>query len=448
MKNKLSYLADETPTRRKLTFALGASALLLLAAQASAADLSISSVINGRTATLTASDNYGGAIRSFVYGGFEYVDDLDLGRDIQSAVAFDGYGECYNPNEAGNNRDTPSQLLAWSAAGGVLATSTNMAFWLAPGESGVCFNGATHALNTTVHSGLILEKSVRFGSDGVPNVLDYRVKYNVNENRGYAVFEALTGYLKYNFIEWFTFDPQTSTLARLDLPVECYTNTYCTYQNLPIIASLIAGTHSMGIYAPTPPNGGYGAHRNSNAVDGFGKWNAVYVESPVTAGVPFERRFKVPFGTVEEVTTAMRSITGVSLPLIPVFRFFANNDHFLTLSYSEAASTAVNHQPYRFEKTAFRVYAAPQDGGMVPLYRCYSAAAADHFVSAASNCEGQQFEGAYGYVSSYPRDGYEPIYRFYRNNISDHLTTTDYSEGVNGGYVFEGTLGYAPTRNY
>jgi hypothetical protein len=85
---------------------------------------------------------------------------------------------------------------------------------------------------------------------------------------------------------------------------------------------------------------------------------------------------------------------------------------------------------------------------MIALYRCYNVPAADHFVSTASNCEGMAFEGAYGYVSSYPRNGYEPIYRFYKNNISNHLTTTDYAEGANNGYAFEGILGYAPTANY
>jgi Repeat of unknown function (DUF5648) len=185
----------------------------------------------------------------------------------------------------------------------------------------------------------------------------------------------------------------------------------------------------------------------AKSMDAPSKWKAVYVEGPVAAGSVYERQLKVPFGTVEEVTTAMRGITvGLSNTLVPVFRFFGQNDHFLTLSYSEAAS--IGARVYRFEKTAFRVYATPQDSGMIALYRCYNVPAADHFVSTASNCEGMAFEGAYGYVSSYPRNGYEPIYRFYKNNISNHLTTTDYAEGANNGYAFEGILGYAPTANY
>lgn len=440
---KCSYVPRIRHPIHSIALVLGISASLL-ATTSEATDLSIAGTVNGNSAVVTVSDGYGGAIRSFTFRGKEYINIKDLGREMQSSVAFDYYRECYNPNEAGNNLHTPSQLLSWSNAGNVLSTFTNMAFWLAPGQQGICGNGATSAVNTTVHSGLVFEKSVQFGSDGVPNVLDYRVRYHLNESRSYAVFETLTAYLQAEFVDFFTFDPRTSTLSRLNMPTTCYDVVKCQYQGLPVIAATFPGHHAMGIYAPVPPTGSYGAYKRSqiHGFDNFTKWNAVYVESPTTAGTVYERQLKVPFGTVEEVTNAMRSITGVSLPLIPVFRFYGLNDHFLTLTFSEPSTS------YGFESTAFRVYATPQDSGMIPLYRCYNAAAVDHFVSADPNCEGRQFEGTYGYVSSYARPGYEPLYRFYKNSISNHLTTTNYAEGISNGYAYEGLQGYAPTANY
>ena len=179
---KCSYVPRIRHPLHSIALVLGISASLL-ATTSEATDLSIAGTINNNSAVLTVSDGYGGAIRSFTFRGKEYINTKDLGREMQSAVAFDYYKECYNPNEAGNNLRTPSQLLSWSNAGNVLSTFSNMAFWLAPGQQGVCGNGVTSAVNTTVHSGLVFEKSVQFGSDGVPNVLDYRVRYHLNESR-------------------------------------------------------------------------------------------------------------------------------------------------------------------------------------------------------------------------------------------------------------------------
>ena len=79
------------------------------------------------------------------------------------------------------------------------------------------------------------------------------------------------------------------------------------------------------------------------------------------------------------------------------------------------------------------------------LYRCRMPSATyGHFVSMEANCEGQSYEGLIGYVSNQPRTGYQDIYRFFDATLADHLTTTNFQEGVDAGYAYEGILGYAP----
>jgi len=327
-------------------------------------------------------------------------------------------------------------LVSWDNSNGRLSTYTNMKYWLPPGSTkGNCPKGA--GPYSSPDSGLIFHKEVRFGYAGVPNVLDYHVTYNWNESKGYAVMEALTGYLKVGFSQWLTFDRTTSTVSKLALTSGVCT-TPCSYQNLPVIAALPNGTSAMAIYAPVTPDGNYGAQTDTGS--SYVKWNVVYTGVPVQ-GTTFDRQLLVPFGNVDEVINGLRVLTGANLSLIPVFRFFGTwNDHFLTLSYSEAAS--VGSGAYNFEGTAFKVWAAPLDGNMIPLYRCNDVRNTDHFVSKASNCEGKTYEGVYGYVSSIPRTGYVPIMRYYKSSTTDHLITTNPNEGI--GLINEGIIGYAP----
>lgn len=423
--------------------------LFVMMQSASATSLSIQSTVNGSLATVTASDNYGGAITSFSYRGVEYIDTYDHGRELQSAVSFNGWGECYNPTEAGNNHTNPpvsSQLQSWSNQGGILATSTRMAFWLQPGESGYCGNGVTSAVNTTVFSNDIFQKYVSFGLSGIPNVLSYQQTFNVNEpaQRSSGVFEALTAYMPSSFNTFLTFEPRTSTLSQLPLNAPgCPGGSTCTYQPLPVIVATQDGLNAMAVYSPVAPTGQYGTYKWTGT-GATSKWNCVFGEGTIPATSTYTYHCNVAFGTVEEVTNALRGITvGLSNTLVPEFRFFDGTHHFITPSYSEAASLY-----WSFEKTAFRVFTTPQDSNMVALYRCYSPSSYDHFVSLSSNCEGQNYEGLYGYVSSIPRTGYEEIYRFYKSSIGDHLITTDSSEGTNNGYQSEGSLGFAPIANY
>ena len=124
---------------------------------------------------ITTTSRLAGAIHSLTWGGKEFVDSADHGRQIQSASNLDAgtpiLAETFNPTEAGSRRDgagatSSSRLLALTARGNVLESKTQMAFWLAPGEK----SGGHPAKNTTVLSKHLLAKRVTIGVRGLPNV--------------------------------------------------------------------------------------------------------------------------------------------------------------------------------------------------------------------------------------------------------------------------------------
>ena len=94
---------------------------------------------------ITTTDRLAGAIDSLTWNGKEFIDSTDHGRQLQSAASFDCarsgefWAECYNPTEAGSRDDgtgktSSSKLLSMHAEGDRLESTTQMAFWLAPGE--------------------------------------------------------------------------------------------------------------------------------------------------------------------------------------------------------------------------------------------------------------------------------------------------------------------------
>lgn len=164
-------------------------------------DFSISSTVYDSTLTIGGSYQFAGAISSLFWRGREFVNVRDHGREIQSAGQFHGLGECYNPTEAGNVADTSSsssQLLSVSTASNVLQTSNQMAFYLRAGQSGACPEGVG-APNATL-SGYYLDKSVRIGFAGIPNVIEYLTTFWVPEHVSNAqvepVFAATTDFVR------------------------------------------------------------------------------------------------------------------------------------------------------------------------------------------------------------------------------------------------------------
>ena len=264
------------------------------------------------TIVIKTTDRTAGAIDSLTWNGREFIDSADHGRQLQSASNLDlgkpFFPETFNPTEAGSRRDgagprSTSRLLSIKAKGRTLETTSQMAFWLVPGER----SEGHLAVNTTPLSEHRLSKHVTIGMPDLPHAISYDVTFTLpaSERHTIAQFEALTGYMPEEFSEFFTFNPADGKLASLDDgPGE---------QPLPVVFSTRDGAYSMGIIAtaPTPPHTqgpGYGRFRFK--AEHVTKWNCVYrVRAP--QGVPpaaYTYRMAVAVGTREDVRRTLAAL--------------------------------------------------------------------------------------------------------------------------------------------
>lgn len=259
-----------------------------------AGDAELRAEVLGRPLVLRTTSRTAGAIDSVRWGGFEYIDTLDHGRQLQSALNADVDGvfhpEGYNPTEAGSRRDhtgpaSSSRLEFLQVADGELQTRSRMAYWLAPGER----SSGKPAQNQAILSEHGLAKRVRVGWRDVPNVLDYRVAFRVPGDRPHRLlqFEVLTGYMPASFSTPLEFHAREGRL----LPMRPRTGE----GPLPVVLSTPDGAHAMGVVAAERPPGmrgpGYGAFdfRAERVV----KWNCVFrlrSDQPIP---PAEHAFRV-----------------------------------------------------------------------------------------------------------------------------------------------------------
>ncbi len=263
---------------------------------------------------ITTTDRLAGAIHSLKWNGKEFIDSHDHGRQLQSAASFDGaspkefWAECFNPTEAGSRADgtgntSSSKLLRLITDGRELRTTTQMAFWLAPGESSF----GHPALNEQLLSEHVVSKRVCIGYKTLAKVIEYEVTFTVpsGEPHTYAQFEALTGYMPSEFGHFWKFLPSSGQLEKLDDgPGE---------QEFPIVFATDGGTHAMGIFSPSPPSrtderAGYGRFRFK--AEDVVKWNCVFRVRNAQGIGSGEYRFRlfVAVGTQKDVRQALTTL--------------------------------------------------------------------------------------------------------------------------------------------
>ena len=267
--------------------------------------------IGKEEASITTTSRVAGAIHSFKFRGKEYIDSFDHGRQLQSASNLNMgkkfIPEVFNPTEAGSEFDgkglkSSSKLLFLEVKNEELVTKNQMAFWIRPGMK----SQGNLAYNTTELSNHLLQKQVRFGFMGLEQVLDYRVTFSVPEKEGhtYAQFEALTGYMPWEFQQFLRWSPEQKKLVPLDKQLG--------EQPFPVVLATEDGKHAMGVVSLEKRKGmagpGYGRFYFPN--DKVVKWNCVYRvqdKNGVQAG-DYSFRMLVPFGTVAEVENTIKSI--------------------------------------------------------------------------------------------------------------------------------------------
>ncbi len=264
-------------------------------------DASISNIAGPSNIVISTTQRLAGAIGSLTWNGKEFIDSYDHGRELQSATSFDGYGECFNPTEAGSSQDgtgniSTSFLQYLNASSNYLETQTLPAFWTQPGYTAP---GCGSAVNTTQRSSHYFHKKVTIGMPGMAHVIEYKTEFDIPSNESYTsgTFEVVTGYMPTEFSVFWNYNPATQQLTSLsDGPGE---------QQIPIIFSTTDNNYAMGIYSPdlpqsTFPSAGYGRFRFSDCT----KWNCVFRESPVPSGT-YKYRSYVMVGSLNNVETSM-----------------------------------------------------------------------------------------------------------------------------------------------
>ena len=306
--------------------AAGESSTALLAA-APDGNATIRAMAGSSEIVMTTTTRLAGAIHSLRWNGREFIDSYDHGRQLQSASSLDSdapitpiTAETFNPTEAGSRRDatggtSSSRLLRMHVEPSALETTTQMAFWLAPGEKA----GPSLAKSTTVLSNHLLTKRVRIGYKNLPHVISYDVTFQVpkGERHHQAVFEALTGYMPPEFDRFWQFNAKTGELE--PLPSTRWRGTAGGWspgpgeEPRPVVLSLPSGTHAMGIYAPPQSVHGsqgptYGRFRF--VAEKVVKWNCVFRvrdDAGLAAGeYPF--RMFVMVGDLNTVRDALREL--------------------------------------------------------------------------------------------------------------------------------------------
>ena len=262
---------------------------------------------------ITTTARLAGAIHSLTWNGQEFIDSADHGRQLQSAANFDAGGaltsETFNPTEAGSRADgagdkSTSKLLHLVARENKLQTTTQMAFWLRPGET----SDNQPAKNTTLLSNHLVTKRVQIGYRDLPHVIQYDVTFNipVGERHQQAVFEAVTGYMPAMFGIFRSFDPRQNQLQLLsDGPGE---------QELPVILATASGSHAMGVYSPDQPSPGFekvGYGRFRFPAEKVTKWNCVFRKRDIQRGLPageYSFRCFVAVGDLATVQDSLRQV--------------------------------------------------------------------------------------------------------------------------------------------
>lgn len=284
------------------------------AGQPISGDSVIRANVFGSPLKIRTTSRLAGAIGSLTWKGKEFVNQDDHGRELQSASSFDGLGECFNPTEAGSDADgegptSSSKLLSINADRNRLNTTVQMAFWWKPNASypDGCGDSTTlkKSQNTTVLSNHKLSKQVTIGFEGIPNVIEYLVSYEVPEAYKKSQFEAFAGYLTKDFSSFWTFEPDKKSLKKL--------GGVRGEQSRPVVLSTPDKRYAMGVYSPELPqegiNWGKGAgygRRNYASYDTM-KLNTVFRLENAPAGT-YNYKVYVVVGNLEQVKRGMVSV--------------------------------------------------------------------------------------------------------------------------------------------
>jgi hypothetical protein len=256
---------------------------------------------------VATADHNAGAITSITWGGREFIDDKDHGRQCQSASSFDYQGESFNPTEAGAsvwtdgyNPSPSSSKLIWEVtAGNKILTRSQMAYWYPVAGARL--------------SRHYLQKTVTVGLEGLPNVIEHTVYFTIPEDEmhTYAQFEALTCYMHKDFRNFYTLTIErhwSGDRIRTEV-VAAPLSDGPGEQIKPIFFSTDDGKYAIGVYSPTLPQAGWphGGHGRWRFWDTM-KWNVVYRFLNPAPGATYTFTQYIIVGSTEDVMRDMATL--------------------------------------------------------------------------------------------------------------------------------------------
>ncbi|MHA7628952.1 hypothetical protein [Corallococcus sp. M7] len=276
------------------------------------------------TVQMGTSASHGGAVTSLVYGGREYINNKDHGRQMQVAFSLDGYDEALMPTEAGSNRNgsdpvSTTQVLGYGAQPGHMTSTVHPAYWLEPGEEAAPYNSVSHAVNETLVSADTITKDITVGVGGHDNVIQYDSHIHLAAPHDKAYVEAPTTYLNGEFEMHYRFDPATGESRQYPRihsepadPPESRKGFPDEGGNVPLIVATAEGDRAMAIWSPDEedqPDLQYRLHQFDlgNPTDDCTKLSVTF---GMTGGVPedIKTRSYVIVGTVEEVKARLAEL--------------------------------------------------------------------------------------------------------------------------------------------
>ena len=407
-----------------------ASAASLEAASTSPVVGSIRATVLGTPLVISATARNAGAIDSLIWNGLEFIDAKDHGRELQSASSYDGYGECLNPTEAGSGRDgvgatSTSRLLGLSTDGNVLATTTQMAYWV---PAGARYDGAAHcgthpelhaAVNGADLSNDLVSKSVSIGYGGFDNVIQYLSSFRTADAHSQAQFEAVTGYLSANFTSFYAVDMNTYAMRPLD--------HVAGEVGQPVIFATADGSHAMGAYSPDIPENATSGYAKFFFPGDTSKWSVVFRQNATPAGT-YAFRSYIVVGNLTQVRATLTQLDrqfrpgkGATPATAPAGFFTLDGRGIYYSNGSDAYCQIPN-------PTVFTAM-----GGDANLNNVATWPTAPGAMRADGTC-GQ----APTLAAAAPPTPTAPMHRFYNAGAGDHFFTASYAEGAASGYTYEG----------
>ncbi len=280
--------------------------------------------VSGSQVDLKANLVAGGSVWEIYWGGKQFINGYDFGRQLQIAFQMKNAGEGDNPTEAGSHFSTPhvpsgwrhgSPILHFQIEDTVLTTETAPLQWFPDGF----YDGAE--LDVFAHPVMWngrIGKRVELDFEGQPNIIHWKTMILLPQDQRYLNMELATAYLTGDFGRFFAYNARTAVLTELtdEIPNFGCVDPAADVKQRPEIGGVFISTadenYGLGVYRNRKlrVNEGYGLCCFRDGATGFRdlgttKWNLL--ERPY-GGLPagsYEWELYVLVGSADDVVSAM-----------------------------------------------------------------------------------------------------------------------------------------------